>query len=501
MSSEKKIGLFLGPFLFVLMLCLPVPQGLNPEGWKVVALAAFMITWWVTEAMPLPVTALLPIIFLPLLGVGNLKTATAPYSNPVVYLFMGGFVIALAMEKWHLHRRIALNIVKMVGTNANRIILGFFLATFFLSMWISNTATTVLMLPIALSVIHLLTGESPETKDKNKQFFALGILLAITYASSIGGMATIIGTPPNVVAAGYMRETFDYEVSFMQWLLAALPFSLIMVFLSYFLIVKVMHRNKLGKLEGAAELIKEEVGRLGKMNQGEKRTLIVFIGAAALWMLRVPLIQVVDWFYMDILIDKLQLFTVEQVGKPPYLKLSDEVIAIIAAVTLFLIPINFKAGHNVLEWRDTEKLPWGILLLFGGGLSLADALEKTGIIQLIGDQFANAQYSEWLVVAALVTISVFLTEIMSNVAQVTVFLPVVGAMAQGLGMNPFEVCIPVTLAASAGFMLPMSTPPNAIVFASGHIKISQMVKVGFWLDILSILLNIFIVYPLVKWLF
>ncbi|MBK7872767.1 MAG: DASS family sodium-coupled anion symporter [Saprospiraceae bacterium] len=497
----KKIGLVLGPLLFLIILLLPAPKFITPEAWKVMALAAFMITWWVTEAMPLPVTALLPIIFLPILGVSNLRAATAPYANPVVFLFMGGFMIALAMEKWHLHRRIALNIVKLVGTNANGIILGFFLATFFLSMWISNTATTVLMLPIALSVINLLTGENGETTDKNKQFFALGILLAITYAASIGGMGTVIGTPPNVVAAGYLREAFDYEVSFMRWLVAALPFSLAMLIISYLLIVKVMYRNNLGRFEGAEQLIKDEVKSLGKMNLGEKRTLIVFIGAALLWMLRVPLIQFTNWFYETILINNLQLFTLEQVGKPPYLKLSDEVIAIMAAVALFIIPTNFKKGLHVLEWRDTEKLPWGILLLFGGGLSLADALESTGIIQLIGDQFANSTYSEWLVVAALVTISVFLTEIMSNVAQVTVFLPVVGAMAQGLGMNPFEVCIPVTLAASAGFMLPMSTPPNAIVFASGHIKIAQMVKVGFWLDILSIILNIFIVYPLVKWLF
>ncbi len=474
----RKIGLALGPLLFLIILLLPVPAGLAVEGWKVIALAAFMIVWWVTEAVPLPVTALMPIFMLPLMGISDLKTATAPYANPVVVLFMGGFMIALAMEKWHLHRRIALNIVKVVGTNANGIILGFFLATFFLSMWISNTATTVLMLPIALSVIDLLTPENGGIVNKNQQHFALGIMLAITYASSIGGMGTIIGTPPNVVAAGYLRETFNYEVSFTQWLIAAFPFALVIMLLSYFIIVKLVYPNKLGHFKGAEQLIKEEIANLGPMSVGEKRTLIVFLATAFLWIFRVP----INNFLTGI-------------------ALSDEGIAIMASVVLFLFPIQFEKGKAVLDWQDTEKLPWGILLLFGGGLSLADALEDTGIIKLIGDQFAGVQNSEWLVVAGLVTVSVFLTEIMSNVAQVTVFLPVVGAMAQGMGMNPFEVCIPVTLAASAGFMLPMSTPPNAIVFASGHIKIMQMVKVGFWLDILSILLNVFIVYPLVKWIF
>ncbi len=478
MTIEKKIGLFLGPFLFILLLFIPAPDGLSAAGWKVVALAAFMIVWWITEAMPLPVTALLPIIFLPLLGVSDLKTATAPYANPVVYLFFGGFMIALAMEKWHLHRRIALNIVKLVGTNANGIIFGFFLATFFLSMWISNTATTVMILPIALSVINLLTQEENGGEDMRKQHFGLGIMLAITYASSIGGMGTVIGTPPNVVAAGYLRETFDYEVSFAQWMLVAFPFSLVMLFLSYFLIVKVFYPNKLGRFEGAEQLIQRELHALGKMNPGEQRTLIVFIATALLWMLRVPINNLI-----------------------PGLKLSDEGIAVLAALVLFVIPIHFQRGQNVLEWKDTEKLPWGILLLFGGGLSLADALAETGIIKLIGDQFAGVENNEWLVVAGLVAVSVFLTEIMSNVAQVTVFLPVVGAMAQGMQMNPFEVCIPVTLAASAGFMLPMSTPPNAIVFASGQVKIWQMVKVGFWLNLLSIILIVLIVYPLVKWIF
>lgn len=479
MAIEKRIGLFLGPALFLLLLLIPVPEGLKPEAWRVIAMGAWMISWWVTEAVALPVTALLPLILLPMLGVSDLKTAAAPYSNPVVYLFFGGFVIALAMEKWNLHRRIALNIVRRVGTNANGIIFGFFLSTFFISMWISNTATTVMMLPIALSVIDLLTKANAAVSERaNVPHFALGILLAITYASSIGGMATVIGTPPNVVAKGYLLETFNYEVSFASWLMVAFPFALLFMFITYFLVVRVFYPNRLGDFEGAEELIQREVEKLGPMSAGEKRTLVVFLAAAVLWIFQSLINQAI-----------------------PGLRLSDEGIAIMAAVALFLMPIDFKKGEMVLEWRDTSKLAWGILLLFGGGLSLADALSSTGIIKLIGDQFAGIENNEWLVVAGLVAVSVFLTEIMSNVAQVTVFLPVVGAMAQGMGMSPFEVCIPVTLAASAGFMLPMSTPPNAIVFASGHVKIGQMIRIGFWLNLIAIALIVGIVYPMVKWIF
>lgn len=479
MTLEKRIGLFLGPALFVILIFVPVPDGVKPEAWRVIALGAWMISWWVTEAVALPVTALLPLVFLPMLGISDLKTAAAPYANPVVYLFFGGFVIALAMEKWNLHRRIALNIVKKVGTNANGIIFGFFLSTFFISMWISNTATTVMMLPIALSVIDLMTKTKVALPERaNVQHFALGIMLAITYASSIGGMATVIGTPPNVVAKGYLLETFKYEVSFANWLIVAFPFALLFMFVTYFLVVRVFYPNRLGNFEGAEELIQNEVEKLGRISVGEKRTLVVFVTAAMLWIFQSLINQAI-----------------------PGLRLSDEGIAVIAAIALFLIPIDFSKSEMVLEWKDTSKLPWGILLLFGGGLSLADALSSTGIIKMIGDQFAGMENNQWLVVAGLVAVSVFLTEIMSNVAQVTVFLPVVGAMAQGMGMNPFEVCIPVTLAASAGFMLPMSTPPNAIVFASGHVKIGQMIRIGFWLNLISIIMIVFIVYPLVRWMF
>lgn len=467
--SLNRIGLLLGPLAMIILILLPAPAPLSPEAWKVVAMGALMLIWWVTEAVPLAVTALIPLAFLPLMGISDMKTAATPYSNPVVFLFMGGFMLALAMEKWNLHRRIALGIVSFTGTNANGIILGFMLATAFISMWISNTATAVMMLPIGLSVIKLLTGDQGDKYPvQGIQYFAIAIMLVIAYGSSIGGMATIIGTPPNVVFKGFMQETYGYEISFSRWLAIGLPVSLLMLVGCYFLIVKILYPNRLGRFEGATELITAEKAKLGGMNKGERLTLYVFIGAALFWILQAPINH---WLGGTI-------------------KITDEIIAILATLVLFLLPSGLS--KTVLEWRDTEKLPWGILLLFGGGLSLADALEDTGVVGLIGQLFAGSTHADFWMILGLVAISVLLTEVMSNVAQVTIVLPVIGAVAQGAGLDPLLLCLPATLAASAGFMLPMSTPPNAIVFASGHISIKQMVKAGFWLNLIAILLVSFI---------
>jgi sodium-dependent dicarboxylate transporter 2/3/5 len=460
----KKIGLFLGPILFTIILLLPAPSALTPEAWKVIALAILMLVWWVTEAVPLAVTSLLPIIGLPLLGVLGRKAAAAPYANPVVFLFMGGFMIALAMERWNLHRRIALNIVRVTGTNANGIVLGFMLATAALSMWISNTATTVMMLPIALSVIDLLRSSNENLPKKGIRHFALALMLGIAYSANIGGTATIIGTPPNVVFSGFIRETYDLEVSFATWMAFGVPFALILIGLTYLFIVKWLYPNGLGDFEGAQELIEKEVNALGKISDAEKKVLIVFVSTALLWMFRSRIVKLI-----------------------PVLPLNDEGIALAATVALFVIPLDFKKGRFLMEWKDTSKLPWGILLLFGGGLSLANALAETGLIDLIGAQFKGLDNVGLLVILGLTAVSLFLTEIMSNVALVTIFLPVVGAIAIGMGIDPLLICIPVTLAASCAFMLPMSTPPNAIVFASGHLKVAEMVRAGIILNIISIL--------------
>lgn len=470
-TDSRKIGLFLGPILFGLILLIPPPTGFSPAAWQVVATAAFMISWWITEAVPLPVTALLPIVLLPLLGVSDIKTAAAPFASPIVFLFMGGFMIALGMERWNLHRRIALNIVKLTGTNANGIIFGFMLATWLLSMWISNTATAIMMLPIALSVIDLLTKNqalSPE-QYRGVANFSLSIMLGIAYAANVGGTATIIGTPPNVVFAGFMLDAYDREISFDKWILIGLPFATIMLAFIYWFIVKVLHPNRLGDFEGASALIQSEIDKLGPLSQGERRILIVFVTTAVCWIFRSLINRLI-----------------------PGLSLTDAGIAMIATVVLFIFPINFQKGKFLLEWKDTEKLPWGILLLFGGGLSLAAALAKTGIIDLIGAQFSNMGEFGWIAVIGLTSVSLFLTEVMSNVALVTIFLPVVGAIAVALGLDPLIICIPVTLAASCAFMLPMSTPPNAIVFASGYLRVSQMVRAGIILNVIAILLIVLV---------
>lgn len=462
----KKIGLFLGPLLFLLLLGMPAPAVLEPGAWKVIALAVFMLIWWVTEAAPLPVTALLPLVGLPLLGVSDMKMAAAAYADPIVFLFMGGFLIALAMERWRLHRRIALRIVRLTGTNADGIILGFMVATAALSMWISNTATTVMMLPIALSVIDLLTKEQEGAfPERGIRYFALSLMLGIAYAANIGGTATLIGTPPNVVFAGYIRQTFGYEVSFARWMMVGFPFAVILLTLTYLFVVRILYPNRLGAFAGAGELIGREAARLGPFSVGERLTLIVFLSTALCWVFRVQLNHLL-----------------------PGLALNDSIIAMLGGIVLFILPVDFAHGKFVLDWSDTEKLPWGILLLFGGGLSLAGALERTGIIDLIGQEFSGMESGELLLIVGLSAVSLFLTEIMSNVALVLVLLPVVGGIAVAAGIPPLMVCVPVTLAASCAFMLPMSTPPNAIVFASGHLRISQMAKAGLVLNIITIIL-------------
>ena len=463
----KKVGLLLGPTLFFVILFAPPPTWLSFEAWKVIGLALFMLTWWVTESVSLSVTALLPIVCLPLLGIDgiDIKTATAPYSNHIVFLFMGGFMIALAMEKWQLHRRIALNIVNLTGTNANGIILGFMLATALLSMWISNTATTIMMLPIALSVIDLLKSNNIQYPEKGMHHFALSMMIGIAYAANIGGTTTIIGTPPTVVFSGFINETYGQEVSFANWFMIGFPFATVMLFCSFWVLVKWLYKNNLGNLDGAQQLIEQELNALGPMSRGEVLTFTVFITTALFWIFRSFINQ---WI--------------------PGFSITDSGIAMLSSVALFVIPVDWKNFRFVLEWRDTHKLAWGILLLFGGGLSLAGALDHVGIISSIGDQFQGTTLSIFFILLGLTAVSLFLTEIMSNLALVVVFLPVVGGIAQGLGEDPVFMCIPVTLAASCAFMLPMSTPPNAIVFASGYLKVSQMAKAGIFLNIITILL-------------
>ncbi len=460
----KFIALFSG-IAVSLLLYFVNPFGVSPAAAKVLAIAGLMITWWVTEALPMPVVALVPLILFPLLKISKLDETAAPYANPVIFLFMGGFMLGLAIEKWNLHRRIALNIVRLTGTSGDRIVLGFILATGLLSMWLSNTATTMMMFPIALSVIHVMKENN--SGEGNIRNFSLTIMLAIAYASNIGGIATIIGTPPNVAYVGYIQKKYNYDVDFVNWMLICTPLALLLLAVLYLVMVKWLFPNRIKSDDGTKELIRNEVQQLGPVSVAEKRVLFIFIGTAFLWITRDIINQAQSWF-----------------------KLDDTIIAVMCAVALFICPSGSKEENkdSLLEWGDTSKMAWGILLLFGGGICLAGALEKAGLMQQLGVWLAQFSGNGFLLVLVIVTVSLFISEVMSNVAQVIVFAPVVSSLADALGMNPLLLGIPMTLAASCAGMMPMGTPPNAIVFASGHIKLRQMTKAGFIMNIIAVIL-------------
>ncbi|MCF6359502.1 MAG: DASS family sodium-coupled anion symporter [Cyclobacteriaceae bacterium] len=474
--SLKLIGLFLGPILFGIGLFFQHSEYLNPTAWQVLAVASWMVIWWITEAAPMAVTALLPIILFPALGVFTLKVATAPYASPIIFLFMGGFLLALGLEEHGLHKRIALRLIKLTGTSANGIILGFMMATAFLSMWISNTATTIMMLPIAISVIQLVKHDSLNEKGFNN--FALALMLGIAYSANVGGLATIIGTPPNVVFVGYAEELLHIEIGFADWMMVGVPISAILLTVTFILLTQVLHKNKLGKMSNAEELITKELDALGKWKREEKIVAVIFGLTAFMWIFKAPLNNLIG-----------------------FAMLNDTVTAMIGGITMFVVPISIKEKKQLLHWKATERLPWGILLLFGGGMALAKAMEHAGLVAIIAAIIAQNQFSTLLIFLILITVMLFMTELMSNVALTTIFIPIVIAIAEGANINPLLLSIPVAMAASCAFMMPISTPPNAIVFSSGHIKISQMVRVGIWLNIFSVLVLLVAAFSLVQWVF
>ena len=440
------------------------PLSLGTPAAKVLAIAALIVTLWVTDAFPMPVVALLPIILFPLLNIAPIEAAAAPYADKIIFLFLGGFMLGLAIEKWNLHKRIALSIVKITGTSGNRIILGFILATGLLSMWLSNTATTMMMFPIASSVI--LVMQQNHKGEGNIRYFSVCIMLAIAYSSNFGGIATIIGTPPNVAYVGQVQKYYGYSFSFADWMLLCLPLSILLLFTLYFLMVRILYPNKIKSSENTKALIEQELNQLGKISSAEKRVLIVFCSTAFMWI------------FKDLL------------NKILPVKLDDTIIALIAAISLFIVPSGIKDSSTfLLTWKDSNKMAWGILLLFGGGISLANQLEKAGLIGQLGSWIAGYAGSNLLLLIFLIAlISIFLSEVMSNVAQVIVFAPVVAGMADALHINPILLGMPMVLAASCASMLPMGTPPNAIVFASGHLKLWDMIKTGFVMNIICVIL-------------
>ncbi|HRE50136.1 MAG TPA: DASS family sodium-coupled anion symporter [Flavitalea sp.] len=458
-------ALLAGVFSFLFMLWVN-PFDLDKLGSATLAVAALMVVWWVSEALPMAVVAFLPLILFPLLGINSLKATAVSYGDSIIFLFMGGFMIGLAIEKWNLHTRIALNIIRITGTSGDRIVLGFILSTGFLSMWLSNTATTMMMFPIATSIIHVVSEN--RQGHGNIKNFSLAVMLAIAYASNFGGIATIIGTPPNVAFVSFIKEKYDYSIGFADWMIICAPIALLLLISLYIVLTKWLYPNRMKKDLATRELIRAKIEQLGPLKPTEKRVLIIFVSTAFLWMFK-DLINAIGWITLD-----------------------DTIIAMLGALALFICPAgSIKDSHRILEWSDTSRMAWGILYLFGGGIALAGALEKAGLIERMGSWIAGMSGADGggiMLIFAVALLSIFISEMMSNIAQVIVFSPVMAGIADAMGINPLLLGLPMALAASCASMMPMGTPPNAIAFASGHIKMGQMVKTGFVMNIISIVL-------------
>lgn len=467
-------GCFLGPACLFATLLLPAPDGLSPEGWRTAGVALLMAILWISESIPLPATALLPLVLFPLLEVSNIQQSAAPFANPIIYLFLGGFIIALAMQKWNLHRRIALNLIGAIGTRPAHIVAGFLLTAALLSMWVSNTATALMMLPIALSVVQLLPAEADS--HPGTRAFRTALLLAVAYGATSGGMATLIGTPPNAVLAAYLNEVYGYTIGFGSWMLIGVPVTLITITVVYVMLTRVFFRLDRDALPGMADLLAREKGQLGAFGRGERMVLIVFILTALGWIFQRQLAAVFPW-------------------------INDTTIALAGALALFALPVN-RQGDFVMNWAATKNLPWDVLLLFGGGLSLASNMERHGVSRYLGDLCQGLGGFPMLLTLAIVCFGILmLTELTSNTATATTFLPIVAALALTLGQDPLLFLIPAALAANCSFMMPVGTPPNAIVFASGHLTLPQMARTGLWLNLLMVPLLLGVVWFLAPLVF
>ncbi|WP_259081073.1 SLC13 family permease [Salinibacter ruber] len=469
-AIRQRGGFVAGIFLCISLLLSPVPEGLEPAAWRTAAVGLLMATWWVTEALPIAVTALVPLVLLPPLSITDIDGAATPYANPLIFLFLGGFIIAQAMQVWRLHRRIALGIVNWVGVRPPSIVIGFILASAFLSMWVSNTATALMMLPIGLSIIDLTRDRLAERGEEMPPHFGVVLLLSIAYGCNVGGMGTLIGTPPNALLAGFFSESYGVEVGFAQWMIVGLPLVVVALPLIYVALTTV-YPIELDELPGGTAIIDEERAQLGTISKAETRVAAIFALTALLWMTRPLLSDVIPG-------------------------LSDAGIAIGASLTLFVVPSGTK-DRALLSWDDAEKLPWGVLLLFGGGLSLASAISETGLAKWMGQGVSTLEGSPvLLVLVCAVALIVMLTEITSNTATTAAFLPILGAVAVGLGQNPFLLAVPAALGASCAFMLPVATPPNAIVYGSDLLSIPEMSRVGLWLNALFIIVVTGLAYAL-----
>ena len=469
MSVRSILTLLSGPLTAMVLYVLAPESDLSASALAVLCIALWMAIWWVTEVVPLAVTALLPLFLFPLVGAPSMKEVTTPYSHPFVFLYLGGFFIAIAIEKWNLHKRIALTIIRMIGTNIIFIILGFMIGTAFLSMWISNTASAVMLLPVGMAIVKQLQ-DNPDTIEDENAVFGKALMLSIAYAASIGGIATLIGTPPNLILAGVVQDTYGIELGFARWLMMGLPISIILLIVVWFYLTQIAFKFKQKSFPGGRAEILRQVKLLGPMGKSELRVLIVFACTA------------LAWIFKDFLI------------KPHLPAIDDTVIALVGGCTLFLLPSE-RRNERLVEWKDMVKIPWDIILLFGGGLALALGFEQSGLATWIGIQLKSLDALPLvLLLLAIVAAVNFLTEFTSNLATTAMLLPVLVSVAASAGVSPFILLVGATMAASCAFMLPVATPPNAIVFGSGFLRIKEMVKIGFYLNLLSIILITIWVY-------
>ncbi len=468
--SKKIVGLFLGPIVFALILFFFNPEGLNYEAKCILASTMWMAIWWVTECVPIAVTALLPIVLFPLSGGLDLQSTTASYGHKLVFLFVGGFIIALAIEKWNLHKRLALNIIRLTGSKKSKVILGFMIATAFLSMWISNTATSIMILPVGLAIIAQLKDD-PNTIENENVVFGKSIMIAIAYSASIGGMATLIGTPPNMIFAGVVEQSYGIKISMFDWMKFAIPISATLLIICWLYLTKVAYKFPNEEFSEGRKEILNQIKLLGKFSYEESRVLIVFALTAIAWILRGFLETIIP-------------------------AIDDTIIAISFAVILFIIPTKKNSvDRTLLVWKDTVKLPWGILLLFGSGMAIATAFTKSGLSLWIADLLKNLDGVPLiLVILTIVTTINLLTELTLNMATTAMLLPILVTIALAINVHPYFLLISATLAASCAFMLPIATAPNAVVFGSGLLKIEDMFKKGIWMNIISIIIITLIVY-------
>lgn len=455
----KSVPFWIGPFAFITFLILGWINPSSAAEFNIAGILSWMIIWWVSEAVSIPVTAMLPMVFFPMLNIAPLKETAFNYGHPIIFLFMGGFFIAIAIEKWNLHERMALHILRKTGSSEKGILAGFMISTALLSMWISNTACTLMMLPIAQSILLFISRY-----HQHKSALPVTLMLALSISASIGGFMTLIGTPPNIVMSGMMKGMGHKSPDFAEWMIIAIPAGVIILWMTYQLLSKVLYKLQSVRVPEIEDNIKERIKLSGKLDKNELKVIIVFTCTALLWILK----DAINWMLKAEILD-------------------DTIIALLGGLTMFVLPSTQK-DENILEWHDVQKMPWNILLLFGGGLNVAAALEKSGVFSQMSDFVQNMNPGSILLLVGFVAfLVVFASELMSNVALAAIIIPVIGGIAVYMKIEPALLVVPVTLAASCGFMLPIATPPNAIVYSSGHIKIKDMIRTGFWINLISII--------------